>query len=242
MSITQRLKRELWRRYGSKETPAEWDGNVYGGGKLSQRYWEYFKCIELLELEPDSIVLDIGGGSPVTGAGFFASLLATESRKVVIIDPNIAPNVSAPANVEFIRKNATEEELLSVFADRPEISHVACVSVFEHIHPSVREPAVRAINAAFRGRSFVTTFEYHARRTILDYNLTARTTSSLFSTLTNFYPDEIEASPVWCEQAYDSSRMIKLSRNGPIDRAEIPLWYPLAVRFVRADSDPAATG
>jgi hypothetical protein len=242
VSITQILKLELWRRYGSKATPAEWDGNVYGGGKLSQRYWEYFKAIELLELEPDSIVLDIGGGSPETGAGFFAALLATEIRKVIIIDPNIAPNVSAPGNVEFIRKNATEQELLSVFASRPEISHVACVSVFEHIQPSVREPAVRAINAAFRGRSFVTTFEYHARRTIFEYNLTARTTSALFSSLTNFYPDEIQASPVWSENAYDSSRMIKLSRSGPIDRAEIPLWYPLAVRFVRADSASARLG
>lgn len=236
MSITKRLKRELWRRFGSPETPSEWDGSVYGGGKLSQRYWEYFKAAELLELGPDSVVLDIGGGSPQTGAGFFAALLATEIQKVIIIDPNIAPQVAAPANVEFIRKNATEQELLAVFAEHPEITDVACVSVFEHIDPAIREPAVRAINAGFRGRSFVTTFEYHARRIVMEHNLTARTISALFSSFTNFYPDEIQASPVWCENAYDSSQIIKLGRNGPIGRAEIPLWYPLAIRFVRADS------
>lgn len=64
--ITQRLKQELWHRFGSKEHPAEWDGHVYGGGKLSQRFWEYFKAIELLSLDANSIVLDIGGGSPQT--------------------------------------------------------------------------------------------------------------------------------------------------------------------------------
>ncbi len=66
-SMTNKLKAELWKRFGSKAHPAEWDGHVYGGGKLSQRFWEYFKAVELLELDGDSVVVDIGGGSPVTG-------------------------------------------------------------------------------------------------------------------------------------------------------------------------------
>ena len=30
MNVTRLLKSELWKRYGSKEHPAEWDGNVFG--------------------------------------------------------------------------------------------------------------------------------------------------------------------------------------------------------------------
>src|SRR3954454_13472570 len=145
MEVTQRLKQNLWARFGTTTWPAEWDGHVYGGGKLSQRYWEYFQAAELLDLDRESIVLDIGGGSPITGAGFFASLLATQIKKVIIIDPNVSASIDCPSNIEFIRRNASEEELLSIFIDRPEITHISCVSVFEHIPPSVREPMVRAI-------------------------------------------------------------------------------------------------
>ena len=50
------LKQELWRRYGDSSYPVEWNGHVHGGGKLSQRFWEYFKTIELLEVDAASVV------------------------------------------------------------------------------------------------------------------------------------------------------------------------------------------
>ena len=74
--LTEKLKAALWQAYGNLNSPAAWDGNIYGGGKLSQRFWEYHQAIELLDLTPDSVVLDIGGGSPITGAGFFTKVIA----------------------------------------------------------------------------------------------------------------------------------------------------------------------
>jgi len=66
MNLSGKIKAALWKAYGKPAEAAEWDGNVYGDGKLSQRFWEYHQAIDLLELTPDSVVLDIGGGSPVT--------------------------------------------------------------------------------------------------------------------------------------------------------------------------------
>ena len=73
-SLTNKLKKLLWERFGSADYPAEWDGRVYGGGKISQRWWEYFQAIEYLELYEGAVVLDIGGGSPATGLSFLVSL------------------------------------------------------------------------------------------------------------------------------------------------------------------------
>ena len=90
MNTTLQLKKELRHRFDSAEHPAKWDSRIYGGGKLSQRFWEYFKALELLGLTESSVVLDIGGGSPVTGMGFFAGLMATVAKKVIVLDPNVA--------------------------------------------------------------------------------------------------------------------------------------------------------
>ncbi len=60
------LQARLWRMYGDKAYAAERDGNVYGGGKLSQRFWEYHKTIDALELTADSVVL---GGLGISRAG-----------------------------------------------------------------------------------------------------------------------------------------------------------------------------
>jgi hypothetical protein len=238
MQTTQRLKSELWSRYGSVQHPAEWDGRVYGGGKLSQRFWEYFKAIELLDLTPDSVVLDIGGGSPTNGASFFAALLASAVRRVLILDPQIPAALQPGANTEFIREPASYEVLLDLLRARPEITHVASISVFEHVEPPIREGMVRAINEAFAGDVFVSTFEYHTRQNYFEHQLTARSASALFSPLTNFFLDEFIASPVWCENAFDRKRIARLGRNRPytpanLSAANIPLWHPIAVRFIR---------
>jgi cyclopropane fatty-acyl-phospholipid synthase-like methyltransferase len=233
-ATTDRLKAELWRRFGSAAYPAEWDGKYYGGGRLSQRFWEYLKAIELLDLDRRSVVLDIGGGSPLTGVGFFSSLLAEEVERVITMDPSIAPDAVAPQNVQLNRSAAGYDELRAVLAAHPQITHVVSVSVFEHVEPKVRLGMVRAINAFLPAGSFVATFEYHARTRYFEHALTARTTSELFAPFTNFYLDELSASPVWCENAFDRTRVLRFLKPRRFFAAsDVPQWYPVAVRFVR---------
>jgi hypothetical protein len=220
MTPTQQLKQELWNRFGSTEHPAEWDGIVYGGGKLSQRFWEYFKAIELLDLDNNSIVLDIGGGSPKTGVGFFAALMAKVVKHVYIVDPQIGTQTSPPQNVTFIRNSATFDDLQQLFTQVPFVTHVTSLSVFEHVEASVREGIMRAVNEFFQGSTVVATLEFHAKRTYFEQQLTTATLSALFQPLTRFYLDEWCAAPVWCENAFS-------------DPGEIPRWYPLALRFRR---------
>lgn len=231
MNTIQQLKKELWKRFGNTKYPAEWDGNIYGGGKLSQRFWEYFKAIELLNVNSDSIVLDIGGGSPSTGAGFFASLLSSAVKTVIVMDSNVPKDMKVYENIQFISIDGSYEEIKRLLIDRPDITHISSVSVFEHVPTAIREGMIRAINEYFQGCCFVATFEYHAKRTFFDEQLTAKTTSNLFSPLSNYYLDEIVASPVWCENAY-SNIMVGSQDNTQFDFIDVPCWYPVAVRFL----------
>lgn len=235
MNVTRALKSELWKRYGSPEHPAEWDGNVFGrvgGGKMSQRFWEYFKAIELLDLTPDSVVLDIGGGSPRTGTGFFGELLAQQVKQVVIMDPNARKTSLTLENIECIPSKSTYAELKPLLATRRDLTHIACVSVLEHVPSPIREGITRAINEAFEGDCLVATFEYHAKVRFHEHYLTAQSVSELFKPLTRFYLDEFVASPTHCVNAFDSRALLGLSPT-IAERGHIPLWYPVAVRFLR---------
>lgn len=240
MALTNKLKAALWNCYGNPAYPAEWDGRVYGGGKLSQRFWEYHVAIELLELTADSVVLDIGGGSPVTGAGFFTRVIAPFVREVHVMDMNIGKAANSLSNVKFHRQLANFETLSTLFKENPQITHVACISVFEHIPHDVRCGMIKAANEWFRGDIFVGTLEYHARDSFFEHQLTVRTLSELYEPFTNFYPDEIRKSPVWGEIAYQPGCLGRsiMRRLGSWNRwgqkeVAIPLWYPLALRFRR---------
>jgi hypothetical protein len=240
MNLTEKLKAALWRRYGSPDYPAEWDGKVYGGGKLSQRFWEYHQAIELLELTPDSVVLDIGGGSPVTGAGFFTQLVAPHVREVHVMDVNVGETGGLAANIKIHRALANYETLSKLLKENPQITHVACISVFEHIPHDVRCGMIRAVNENFSGDIFAGTLEYHARDCFFEFQLTVRTLSELFEPFSNFYPDQVRASPVLGETAYRNVSIGQkfLRKLGPLNpwhgkEAGIPLWYPLALRFRR---------
>ena len=202
MNLTEKLKAALWRCYGDPGHPAEWDGKVYGGGKLSQRFWEYHQTIELLELTSDSVVLDIGGGSPETGAGFFTQVIAPYVKEVHVMDANIGQPKEASSKIIFHRTLANYETLSKLLKEHPQITHVACISVFEHIPDDIRRGMVKAVNEHFPGDTFVTTLEYHARDCFFEQQLTVRTLSELFEPFTNFYPDAILKSPVWGETAY----------------------------------------
>jgi hypothetical protein len=241
MNLNESLKSVLWQHYGNASHPAEWDGKVYGGGKLSQRFWEYHQTIELLELTPDSVVLDIGGGSPVTGAGFFTRVIAPHVKEVHVMDVNIGESKEAASNIVFHRSLASYETLSKLLKDNPQITHMACISVFEHIPHDVRCGMVRAVNEFFTGNTFVGTLEYHARDCFFEQQLTVGTLSELFEPFTNFYPDQIHKSPVLGEIAYQNVSIgrklmrrfgISVNRWGKKE-AGVPLWYPLALRFRR---------
>ena len=236
--VTALLKQELWRRYGSPDYPAEWNGILYGGGKISQRFWEYFIGVELLRLDDRSVVLDIGGGSPVTGHAFFTELIAKYVRRVIVLDPEAAGGAHAP-NVVTIARPGTYAEIADVLATHRDVTHVCSLSVFEHIDAAVRREIVRSVNDHFLGQTFVATLEYHSTRVFFEQQLTARTLSDLFTPLTNFYLDALQASPVWAENAYapegrPALRPIRRVLHKIIgEEAPAPRWYPLALRFLR---------
>lgn len=208
--------------YGSRQHPAEWDGNVFGGGKISQRFWEYVMAVEMLDLTSDSIVLDIGGGK-----GFFAKLIASFVQKVIILDEDQA--TAGIPNIECIRQNATAESLPAVITNK--ITHISCISVFEHIPDSIREQIIRDINTHFSGKTFVTTFEFHPLIRYFEHQLTTRTMSRMVSGFTRFYPERIEASPLHSENALGKATTPFNSRK----KQFIGMWYPLAIKFSRMD-------
>ena len=239
MNLTERLKAELWRCYGHSDYPAEWDGRVYGGGKLSQRFWEYHAAIELLELSPDSVVLDIGGGSPATGAGFFTRVIAPHVREVHVMDSNIGEPKETSPKIKFHRSLADFDNLSKLLKENPQITHVACLSVFEHIPHEVRCGMVKAVNESFAGDTFVATLEYHSRDHFFEHQLVTRTVSEMFGGFTAFYPDTIQKSPFWCENAFGGAggahQILKKIGRKKGNEFGIPLWYPVAFKFRRAD-------
>ena len=238
-SVTGALKRELWKRYGDPAFPAEWNGYVHGGGKLSQRFWEYFKAIEFLELEKTSVVLEVGGGSPNTPP-FFGTLLASAVAKVYVMDENVPSADSAGGRLEFVPELGNYESVCRVLKAHPEITHVSCVSVFEHIEDSVREGIVRAIDELFAGNIFAATLEFHSKFTFFDYQLTTKTVSQLFAPLKKFYLERCEAAPTPCENSYASGKLLMAQEPAEPGKLNVkmredftPLWYPLALQFVR---------
>jgi hypothetical protein len=119
----------------------------------------------------------------------------------------------------------------------PQITHIASVSVFEHIPDEIRRGMTKAINEFFKGQIFVTTLEYHSRNCYFEYQLTPKTLSELFIPLERFYPDKILQSPVLGESAYQHASLGRkvIRRLFPNWRwrkfDNTPLWYPLALRF-----------
>lgn len=238
---TLALQARLWQMYGEKEHPAEWDGHVYGGGKLSQRFWEYHKAIDALDLTPDAVVLDIGGSSAATGVSLFGTVLAGALKRVIVVDPSVPAAIPAHPNVICLPELASYDGLAAIFAAHPEITHVSSVSVFEHIPHPERLGITRAVNDHFRGDTFVLTVEFHETTRFFGDQLTTRTLSEIGSALTRFVPVSIEGSPIYCENAVQSWMpvYVRLLRKFGITwgRSEqtfpIGLWRPVVLKFLR---------
>ncbi len=220
--VTLKLKKELWKVYGDPSKPAEWDGNIFGGGKLSQRYWEYAKTIEYLNLDENSVLLDIGGGSNTTGFSFFASLVSKYIKEVYILDPNIEYEEKEKGNIKYLKEPANYDKLKEVLSEI-KFTHVSCISVFEHIPDEIRNGIIKGVDEFFEGDQFVATLEYHPKKRFFEYQLTAKSLSELFSNFKQFYIDDYQSSPVLCENAFKKFA-------GKL----IPRWYPVAFKFLRA--------
>ena len=221
MSVTDKLKQELWKSFGDKDKPSEWDGTTYDGGKLSQRYWEYFRAVEYLELTPESVVLDIGGGSFFSNYPFFAMLIQPFVKEVILVDPGMTSEEKIKGKIKLYAENADYDSLKKIFS-KHDITHVACVSVFEHIKPEFRNPIVKGINDFFKGDIFVSTLEYHPRYRWFSSQLTTRTLSDMVSHIDNFYLQDYSSSAVQSENAFKV-----------FHRYILPRWYPVAMNFRR---------
>jgi hypothetical protein len=227
-TLTAQLKRKLWECYGSASHPAEWDGRVYGGGKISQRFWEYFKTIEFLDLEPGAKLLDIGGASPAGGGTFFGDLVASCGVEVLVLDqhPGASPQITP---LEGLADHDTLAEILK----RREPTHISCISVLEHASPAQQSGIFQAIEDAFQGSRFVCTFEFHETTSYFEEQLTTASLSQIVSVLRRYYLSNVEAAPMHC---VDTLRPIfpmavpALPSACPVER----LWYPLALAFTRA--------
>lgn len=210
--LTQRLKRELWLRYGTAAHPAEWDGVYMAGGHISQRFWEYFITIEMLGLTEESTVIDIGGGNNIEGgAGFFSRVLASAGVKVVVVD-RCEPVV--PVENVVIENCFADRETLGSLIRKYNPTHISCVSVLEHASEDQQRGIFHAIEDEFRGEKAVFTFEFHETECHFEQQLTTESLSNAVSVLQRYYLERMERTPLHCVNA-------------------VQRWYPLALQFGR---------
>jgi hypothetical protein len=218
--VIDKLKQCLWECYGHPDFRAEWDGRIFGGGKVSQRYWEYLITINFLGLDEKSVLLDIGGGN-----GFFANLVMPFRKQVIVIDPSVSDKLVW--RIKKIKELANSRTLKYAFKDYPEITHVSCISVLEHCTDQQREDLAKGLNDNFWGDTIVFTFEYHPLMVFKDTFLTMKSMSQMFSKFTNFYMTNFTACPTRAINSYSELQ-------GEDDAiGAIPNWYPVAVRMKR---------
>jgi hypothetical protein len=223
------MKIRLWQRFGDTRFPAEWDGKVYGGGKISQRFWEYLKTIEYLDLPPGARVLDIGGGSPTTGVSFFPQLIASfPELHVGVLDTQFGNTADLPKNIALMNGLANRQVLADAIRSyKP--THISCISVMEHARPSEQRGVFEALEAEFHGTAIAMTVEFHEHIVFTTgqdrddgHRFTVTTTASLsamVAPLTRYFLDDVASAPIHAVNAFQ-----ELSE----------LWRPLAIRFLKA--------
>ena len=181
-NLKNRLKKELWLRWDTPEHPAEWDGNVFGGGKCSQRFWEYLFVIDNLQdtLCEKSVILDVGSGI----TNFLPNLLRKYCR-CIAVDPSLAPdhqdNIATVFNAELVNT-------LSECA----VDAVTCVSVLEHMEE--HNEFITALDLI--KAPLIITFEYGPSPAAFQYQLTMEKVYQFSKALKNHYVTRIEKSPV----------------------------------------------
>lgn len=198
---TDRLLARLWTAFGSRETPSEWDGNSHGGGRLSQRFWEYHWALRQARLAPDSVVLDVGAGS----TAFLPLLLVGEVAQVFACDPELPGDL--PSAVTALR-----EPLSASLLARAPFTHLLSVSVIEHLAPDQLEEHLSLLGSV--PARVVVTLEFGERPH--GSNLTLQELYRVGAAFPRHYCRTFELCPVFADNSYP----------GPH-----PLWRPLGLVF-----------
>ena len=208
------LLKKLWDVWGTLGWESEWDGRKLGGGKLSQRFWEYFWIIKQADFGPNSVVLDVGSGSTL----FFPKLISKFVAEVVAYDPE-SPVVK-DASITVIQEIFNGKNIRM----RP-YTHICCISVMEHVQDIVKPDIIRAMDS-FPVPVFMT-FELGANR-YKEQFLTMPVLSKMVSYFKKHYCAEMETCPVWSE---DSSPLHIQSDGGGSITNLSPLWRPFGCVF-----------
>jgi 2-polyprenyl-3-methyl-5-hydroxy-6-metoxy-1,4-benzoquinol methylase len=181
------LKRLLWERWGSNDFPAEWDGVHYGGGKGSQRYWEYLWVLTQLS-GSERRILDVGAGPK----RFLPRLLREAFSHVEAVDPALG--------LEDAQHHRTE---LGAWISRdpksPErFDCVTCVSVVEHL----QDPTILFRDLArFEKAKIVITLELGFDPPGFDFQLTMREIYAGLACFGAHYLSRMEVCPVWADNS-----------------------------------------
>lgn len=195
------MRKFLASRWGDPRFPAEWDGQHYGGGKGSQRYWEYLWCIDQI-LDPQKpfpeLLLDVG-----CGAGAFFPRLLQDVKSVRAVDPALEDKTVD--NVQYMR--GTLEEVIPQI-DPLAFDTVTCISVFEHIadHAGI----CRALSL-FRNARIICTLEYGFCPPDLPlpqsgtHIITPQKLCTFFGMMTSHYIVKMETCPVYCENSLNGA-------------------------------------
>jgi hypothetical protein len=176
-----KLLRLLWQWWGDKDHPAEWDGRVYGGGKVSQRMWEYFWAVNQMAPTWKRLV-DIGSGP----TQFFPSLLRAVGCRVVSIDPEIktqGDDFGMPLS-QFVAMVDDGEWFDCVFS----------ISVLEHVPPADRPQFIADLDK-FKKSVIVMTMELGPQNSTWPPVLVEEL--AMFSQMKNHYLTKMEACPIW---------------------------------------------
>ncbi len=211
--MTQALLKKLWAVWGRPGWESEWDGRVFGGGRLSQRFWEYLWVIKRADFDPDSVVLDIGSGFTL----FFPRLLAEFVAEVVVYDPESPPE--ADGNITVVQELFGPGRVL----DRP-YTHICCVSVMEHVPDEDKPGLIRAMDAV--PAPVFMTLELGTHR-FKEQFLTMPLLSRMAAEFKNHYCSDMEACPVFSEDSYPPR--IQLA-DGPMANLT-SLWRPFGCVF-----------
>jgi 2-polyprenyl-3-methyl-5-hydroxy-6-metoxy-1,4-benzoquinol methylase len=181
------LKQALWDRWGSKEFPAEWDGVKYGGGKGSQRYWEYLWVVDQLKGN-ERRILDVGAGQTL----FLPRLLRLSFPHVEAVDPEVPAEDALHHRVE----------LGAWLSDNPRAADsfdcVTCVSVLEHLQDS---RVLFGQLARFARARIIITLELGFEPPGFEYQLTMREIYAGLACFGAHYLSKMETCPVCADNS-----------------------------------------
>jgi hypothetical protein len=198
--VTEELLKRLWSLWGTREAPAEWDGRVYGGGKLSQRFWEYHWAIREADFDRDSVVLDVGAGRTL----FFPRLLEGSVARVVAYDPQCE-------GMEDERLTVVPKAFSATTLLARGYTHAVSISVIEHIEQGEKAEFFAALDQV--RAPLVLTLELGPKAH--GANVVMRDLYDLTTRFSGHYCSRVESCPVWADDALGTDAQ--------------PLWRPLGI-------------